>query len=121
MTDPGAGPRVTRHVRPRNERLAQSEISARERTRDSLLAALKRASDDRAAAEEADRGRVAADRKRRTISLDVDEFVEASRKAARSDTAESLDQLAERVAIKPEDRPAVVMLLANVKWLSTKK
>lgn len=120
MTDPGAGPRVTLHVRPRNERLAQAEISARERAREALLSTLKRSSDNLAAAEAADRART-SDRKRRTISLDVDQFVEASRKAARGDTGESLDQLAERVAIKPEDRPAVVMLLANVKWLSMKK
>lgn len=103
-------------VRPYNERLAHGELSQRYREQGALLALLSERAEEERLKEEARARERAQNRKRRTAVFDVDALVEASRKITRGDTTETLDQLADRVAVDPADKPAVIMVLANLKW-----
>lgn len=104
------------HIRPYNERLARAELSTRDNWRRDALATLSERAEKERMKEEAR----ALRRKRRTALLDVDALAEASRKIIRADNTETLEQLAENVAVDPKDKSAVIMVLANLKWSHTK-
>lgn len=116
MADTSHRPRSSFVARPYNERLAHHELSQRAREQGALLSLLSERAEEERAKEEARARALALSRKRRTATLDVDALVEASRKIMRGDTSETLEQLAERVAVDPSDKPAVIMVLANLKW-----
>lgn len=105
-------------MRPYNEHIAMGELMGRANFQRSTLAALvKRAEEER----QKDHIRTSVrSHKRRTAVFDVDAFAEASRKVMKADSTESLEQLAESVVLNPRDKPAAIMLLANLKMSCAK-
>lgn len=113
------GPKITIFRRPPNRTLNESR-------RQRELAAIRRKNDENlrnlcALPSEPARpvAGVQRGRKRRIVSIDLDDFVAASRKLAAESTAvhQTAAELAAQVAVDTQDRDRVTILLLNVRDL----